>query len=121
MNLLWFVLAGVWLAIGYAIAGLASILFILTIPLAVPAFRMASYVIWPFGRTVRRSPTAGKGSAIANVLWAVLLGWELALAHLFTGLLLCVTIVGIPAGLVNFKMIPLAFAPYGKVVVPIGK
>jgi uncharacterized membrane protein YccF (DUF307 family) len=118
VNVLWFVLAGFWLALGYIVAGVLAIVFIVTIPIAIPAFRMAAYVLWPFGRTIVPDPNRGAISIIGNVVWAVLLGWELALAHLITGVLLCVTVIGIPAGLVNFKLIPVAFAPYGKLIVP---
>jgi uncharacterized membrane protein YccF (DUF307 family) len=119
VNVLWLVLAGVWMAIAYAIAGVLCIVFIVTIPIAVPAFRIAGYVLWPFGRTVVKNPQRHAGlSAVANVVWIVLFGWWLALAHLLTGALLCLTIVGIPAGIVDFKLVPLAFAPYGKVIVP---
>jgi len=118
VNVLWVALAGFWLAIGYAIAGVLSIVLIVTIPLAVPAFRMAGYVLWPFGRVVVKAADAGAGSTAGNVVWAVLFGWWLALGHLIGGALLCLTIVGIPPGLVNFKMVPLAFAPYGKRIVP---
>ena len=118
LNVLWVVLAGIWMAIGYALAGVLCIIFIVTIPLAVPAFRLANYVLWPFGRTLVRAEAAGAGSAIGNVVWVILFGWWLALGHLFTGALVCLTIVGIPAGIVSFKLAPLAFAPYGKRVVP---
>jgi uncharacterized membrane protein YccF (DUF307 family) len=118
LNVLWFVLAGLWLAIAYAITALIALILIITIPLVVPAVRMAGYVAWPFGRTVVRAPSAGAGSTIANVVWAILLGWILALAHIVTAVLLAITIVGIPLAIVNVKLIPLAFAPYGKRVVP---
>jgi uncharacterized membrane protein YccF (DUF307 family) len=119
-NLLWFFLAGLWTAIGYVIAGALCIVLIVTIPLAVPAFRMATYVIWPFGRTVVKDPARGRLlSGGANLVWIVFFGWWLALAHLLTGALLCLTVIGIPLGLAQMKMAPLAFAPYGKMIVPV--
>jgi len=118
-NILWFVLAGFWLALLYAVAGVVACLLIVTIPFGIASFRLAGYVIWPFGRTVVWRREAGVWSAIGNVLWVVLLGWELALAHAVTGLLLCITIIGIPLAVANWKMIPLALLPLGREIVPI--
>ncbi|HEX2297686.1 MAG TPA: YccF domain-containing protein [Pseudonocardiaceae bacterium] len=117
-NVLWFLLAGLVLAVGYALAGLVSFLLIITIPFGVASFRLAGYVIWPFGRVVVNRP----GSApvlvfLANVLWLIFAGWWLALAHLALGVLLCLTIIGIPFGVASFKMIPLALVPLGRRVV----
>lgn len=119
-NILWFLLAGFWLAIGYAVAGLVAFILIITIPFGIASFRLAGYVIWPFGRTVVWQREAGLWSVIGNVLWIVVVGWELAIAHLVAGLLLCVTIIGIPLGVACWKMVPLALLPLGREVVPIG-
>lgn len=118
-NILWLALAGLWLAIGYVIAGVVAFVLIVTIPFGIASFRLAGYVIWPFGRTVVWKREAGVWSAVGNVLWVVLLGWELALAHAVTGALLCLTIVGIPLGIASWKMVPLALLPLGREVVPI--
>ncbi|HET7534129.1 MAG TPA: YccF domain-containing protein [Nocardioidaceae bacterium] len=119
-NILWFLLAGLWLAIGYAVAGLVAFILIITIPFGIASFRLAGYVVWPFGRTVVWQREAGLWSVIGNVLWIVVVGWELAIAHLVAGLLLCVTIIGIPLGVACWKMVPLALLPLGREVVPIG-
>lgn len=119
-NILWFVLAGFWLALGYAVAGIIAFVLIITIPFGIAAFRLAGFVVWPFGRTVVWRREAGLWSVIGNVIWILVLGWELALVHLFAGLLLCVTVVGIPFGIACWKMIPLALVPLGREVVPIG-
>ena len=118
-NILWFLLAGLWLAIGYAVAGLIAFILIITIPFGIASFRLAGYVIWPFGRTVVWQREAGIWSAIGNVIWVVVVGWELALVHLAAGLLLFITIIGIPLGVACWKMIPLALFPLGREVVPI--
>ena len=121
LNIIWLVLCGFWMAIAYAIAGLFCFLFfflVITIPFGIAAFRIAGYVLWPFGRTIERRGSAGVGSLIGNILWIIFLGWELALAHLFTGVLLCLTIIGIPLGLANFKIIPISLVPLGVQVVP---
>jgi uncharacterized membrane protein YccF (DUF307 family) len=117
LNVLWFLLSGVWMAIAYAVAGVIACVLIITFPIGIAAFRMAGYVVWPFGRTVVRAAAAGSGSVIGNVIWAVLFGWWLALGHVISGVLLCITIIGIPAGVVSFKLVPLAFAPFGKRIV----
>jgi uncharacterized membrane protein YccF (DUF307 family) len=118
LNVLWFLLSGLWLAIGYALAGLVLCLLIITIPFAVACFRLAAFVLWPFGRAVVRKADAGAPSAIANVIWFVLAGLWMAIAHLVLGILLCLTIIGIPLGLGNFKLAAVAIAPLGKEIVP---
>jgi uncharacterized membrane protein YccF (DUF307 family) len=121
LNIIWLVLCGFWMAIAYAIAGIICfVLFFLvvTIPFGIAAFRIAGYVLWPFGRSVERRQGAGVASLIGNILWIILLGWELALGHLVTGVLLCITIIGIPLGLANFKLIPISLVPLGVRVVP---
>jgi len=118
-NILWFLLAGLWLAIGYVVAGALACVLIVTIPFGIACFRLAGYVIWPFGRTVVWRRDAGVASGIGNVLWVVLFGWELALMHAVTGLLLCITIIGIPLGIASWKMVPLALLPLGREIVPV--
>ena len=118
LNVIWLVLAGLWLAIAYAFVGLIAFVLIITIPFGFAAFRIAAFALWPFGRRIVRRPEAGAPSMIGNVLWIILFGWELALAHLLTGIALCVTIIGIPLGLANFKLIPVSLTPLGTEIVP---
>jgi uncharacterized membrane protein YccF (DUF307 family) len=118
LNIIWLVLSGVWLAIGYAIAGLVMFILIITIPFGVQAFKLAGYALWPFGRTVVKKPTAGGGSVIGNVLWLVLAGWWLALSHLITAVALAITIIGIPLAIANVKLVPVALWPFGREIVP---
>jgi uncharacterized membrane protein YccF (DUF307 family) len=89
-------LAGFWLWLAYVVAGILACILIITIPLGIAAFRIAGFVVWPFGRTTVAKPTAGVGSFLGNIIWLILLGWELALAHLVTAFLLLLTIIGIP-------------------------
>ena len=119
LNVIWLVLEGFWMAIAYMVAGLVCFVLIITIPFGIAAFRIAGYVLWPFGRTVEHRPTAGVGSAIGNVLWIILFGWWLALAHLVAGALLCLTIIGIPLGIASFKIIPVTLVPLGTRIVPV--
>jgi uncharacterized membrane protein YccF (DUF307 family) len=117
VNIIWFVLAGIWLFIGYAFAALLCFILIVTIPFGVAALRIAFFGVWPFGRAVVPQPGKGLGSSLGNVLWFILGGWWLALMHLLTGLLLCLTIIGIPLGLANFKLINVSIRPFGREIV----
>jgi uncharacterized membrane protein YccF (DUF307 family) len=119
LNVIWFIFAGLWLAIAYAIAALIMFILIITIPFGVAALRIGIFALWPFGKTVIRRADAGAGSAIGNVIWFVLAGWWLILAHIVTGVLLCLTLIGIPLGLANFKLIPVTFRPFGRDIVSI--
>lgn len=118
LNLIWLVLAGFWLAVGYAIAGIICCVLIVTIPFGIASFRIAGYTLWPFGRTVVDKRTAGAGALLGNLIWIVFAGWWLALGHLTTGIALCLTVIGIPLGLANFKLIPVSLLPLGKEIVP---
>jgi uncharacterized membrane protein YccF (DUF307 family) len=117
LNIIWLVLAGFWLAIGYALAGLVMFVLIITIPFGIASFRLAGFVLWPFGRTVVPQHDAGTPSLIGNVLWFVLAGLWIAIAHVVTGIALCITIIGIPFGWANIKLALVALAPLGKEVV----
>jgi uncharacterized membrane protein YccF (DUF307 family) len=116
-NILWFVLAGLWLFLAYAIAAFFCFIFIITIPFGVAALRIALYGVWPFGRTVVPQAGKGAGSTVGNVLWFILGGWWLALVHIITGVLLCLTIIGIPLGLANFKLLTVSIRPFGREIV----
>jgi uncharacterized membrane protein YccF (DUF307 family) len=117
LNILWLVLSGLWLAIGYVFLGVLLCVLIITIPFGIACFRLAAFVLWPFGRAVVRKPDAGAPSTIANVIWFVLAGIWMAFAHVVLGILLCITIIGIPLGLGNFKLAAVALAPLGKEIV----
>jgi uncharacterized membrane protein YccF (DUF307 family) len=119
LNVIWFVLAGLWMALLYLLAALIMFILIITIPFGLQAVKLANFALWPFGRTLVTRPDAGAPSLVGNVLWLVLAGWWLALGHLLTGVLLCLTIIGIPLGLGNFKLIPVSLWPFGREIVPI--
>ena len=118
LNIIWLVLAGFWLAIGYVVAGIICCVLVVTIPFGIASFRMASYALWPFGRTVVDKPTAGAWSVIGNVIWVLVAGWWLALMHIVTGIAEAITIIGIPLALANWKMVPISLFPLGKQIVP---
>ena len=117
LNIIWFVLSGFWLWLAYTLAGIICCLLIITIPWGIASFRMASYAAWPFGRELVDKPTAGIFSFLGNVIWVIVAGWWLALTHVATGILLCVTIIGIPLGIANFKLIGVSLMPLGKQIV----
>jgi uncharacterized membrane protein YccF (DUF307 family) len=117
LNLIWLIFGGLLLALGYALAGVICFILIVTIPFGFAAFRMANYTLWPFGRTLVKKPTAGLGSAIGNVIWFILAGWWLALGHIITAIAMFITIIGIPLGLANLKLVPVSVAPLGREIV----
>ena len=118
LNVIWFVFAGLWMAIMYAFAALVMFLLIITIPFALQALKLAAFALWPFGRAVVRRPDAGAPSLIGNILWLLLAGWWLAIGHLITAIALAITIIGIPLALGNLKLIPISLWPFGREIVP---
>ncbi|QIJ64161.1 YccF domain-containing protein [Streptomyces sp. JB150] len=118
LNIIWLVLSGLWLCLGYFAAGLLLCVTIIGIPFGIAAFRIGVYALWPFGYTTAERRDAGAPSLVGNVLWLVLAGWWLALAHIATGIALCLTIIGIPFGIANFKLIPVSLVPLGREIVP---
>jgi len=106
------------MAILYFLAGLVCFILIITIPFGIASWRIAGYVLWPFGRSVVVRRDAGAMSLIGNILWIILIGWWLAIGHLTSGIALCLTIIGIPLGLANFKLIPISLIPLGVQIVP---
>ena len=117
LNIIWLVLAGFWLFLSYVAVGVVLCILIITIPWGIASFRVGLYSLWPFGREVVSKPTAGVWSFLGNVIWVVLAGWWLALEHIVTGVLLCLTIIGIPLGIANFKLVPVSLMPLGKDIV----
>jgi uncharacterized membrane protein YccF (DUF307 family) len=119
LNIIWFVVAGLWMAIGYVVAALICFVLIVTIPFGIAALRIAVFALWPFGKTVVKRADAGIGAGVGNLIWIVLCGWWLALAHLISGIVLCLTVIGIPLGLGNFKLIPVSLLPLGRDIVSV--
>ncbi|MGH3662448.1 MAG: YccF domain-containing protein, partial [Micromonosporaceae bacterium] len=93
-------------------------LLIITIPFGVASFRIANYTLWPFGRDLIRKPSAGAASTLGNVIWIVVAGWWLALSHIVTAIGQFVTIIGIPLGLANLKLVMVSLTPLGREIVP---
>lgn len=117
LNIIWLVLSGFWLFLGYAFAALVMCILIVTIPWGIAAWRIGVYSLWPFGRDVVDKPTAGGFSLLGNLVWVVLAGWWLAIGHILSAVALAVTIIGIPFAIANIKMVPVALLPLGKQIV----
>ncbi len=116
-NILWLILGGLAMAIGYALAGLVMFILIITIPFGIQSFKLAGFALWPFGRVMVEIP--GKGgclNTVGNVLWVILAGIWLALGHLFWALVLAITIIGIPSAVANVKLAGAALVPFGRTV-----
>jgi uncharacterized membrane protein YccF (DUF307 family) len=126
LNLLWILFGGLWMAVGWVIAAIVMAITIVGLPWTRTAFSIASYTLLPFGQkavsragyTGRQDIGTGPLGILGNVLWLVLAGWWLALAHLVTAIMLAVTIIGIPFAWAHLKLAGLALWPIGKVIVP---
>ncbi|WP_366180138.1 YccF domain-containing protein [Actinomyces timonensis] len=117
LNIIWVVFGGFWLFLSYIVAGVIACVFIITIPAGVACFRIAGYVLRPFGRQVVPSPGAGVLSGLSNVIWFLVAGLWLAIGHVATAFAQAVTIIGIPLAIANIKLIPITCFPFGKRVV----
>jgi membrane protein len=118
LNVIWVVFAGFWLWLGYLLAGIVACIFIITIPAGVACFRIAGYVLWPFGRQVVTTPGAGVMSGLSNIIWFLVAGLWLAVGHVLTACAQAITIIGMPLAIANIKLIPITCFPFGKRVVP---
>jgi uncharacterized membrane protein YccF (DUF307 family) len=118
LKVLWLPLCGIWLAALYALVGVLQCVGVITIPLGIQSLKIASYVIWPFGRSVSKRQSLSGLQTIGAVWWFITTGIFATVVHVVVGVVLCVTIVGIPVGLATFRLIPLVVAPFGKIVGP---
>ncbi|EAY57119.1 MAG: hypothetical protein UBAL2_80490401 [Leptospirillum rubarum] len=119
-NIIWVLFGGLFMAIGWALAGIFSFITIIGIPWGIAAFRIASFSLWPFGREmVDRKQGVGMKTAslLGNIIWIVLCGWWIALGHLISALLCAVTIIGIPFAWQHIKLAALSLTPLGKEIV----
>ncbi|HEX3647887.1 MAG TPA: YccF domain-containing protein [Pseudonocardiaceae bacterium] len=119
LNIVWLVFGGLVLALGYAVAGIICCILVITIPFGIASFRIASYALWPFGRTVVDRRDAGVASAVGNIIWIIFAGIWICIGHLVAGAALCLTVIGIPLGLAHFKLVPVSLAPLGRQIVPV--
>jgi uncharacterized membrane protein YccF (DUF307 family) len=119
LNILWLLLGGLVLALGWLLAAVVMFILIITIPFGLQALKIAGFTLWPFGRTLVKRPDAGAASAIGNVIWFILAGWWLAIGHLVAAVALAITIVGIPLAAAHIKLIPISLVPFGRDVATI--
>jgi uncharacterized membrane protein YccF (DUF307 family) len=117
LNVVWLLFGGLWLALGYLLAALICFLLIITIPFGFAALRIASYALWPFGRTIVDKPGTRPGALIGNIVWVILFGIWLAIGHLVSAVAMALTIIGIPLAIANLKLIPVSLLPLGKEIV----
>ena len=126
LNVLWVVFGGLWMAVAWVIAALIMAITIIGLPWARAALSIAEYTLLPFGsKAVSRAEYLGRSDIgtgplglIGNLIWLILAGWWLALAHLGTALLLAITIIGIPFAWAHLKLAGIALWPIGKMIVP---
>jgi uncharacterized membrane protein YccF (DUF307 family) len=119
LNIIWLIFGGLWLALGYLVAALVCFVLIITIPFGIASLRIASYALWPFGRTIIDKPGTRPLALAGNIVWVVLFGIWLAIGHLVTAVAMAMTIIGIPLALANLKLIPISLVPLGKEIVPV--
>lgn len=119
LNVVWLIFGGLWMAAGYLVAALVCFLLIVTIPFGFASLRIASFALWPFGRTIIDKPTAGTATLLGNVIWVALFGVWLAIGHLVSAVAMALTVVGLPLALANLKLIPVSLMPLGKQIVAI--
>jgi uncharacterized membrane protein YccF (DUF307 family) len=119
LNVIWLILSGFVMALAWLLAGVLMCILIITIPFGIQAFKIAGFAFWPFGRVLVKRADAGVPAAIGNVIWFVLAGWWLALAHLIYAVLFAITIIGLPLAAGHFKLIGISLMPFGREVVPI--
>lgn len=120
LNIIWVLTAGLWLWLGYILAGIIACIFIVTIPFGVASFRIANYVIFPFGREAVQVRPLGAVGTLGNVVWFLIAGLWLAAGHVVTALAQAVTIIGLPLAWANLKLIPITCFPFGKEIVTTG-
>lgn len=118
LNVIWLLLAGLWMALGYLVAALVMFVLIITIPFGVQSLKLAGFALWPFGRSAVKAPGHSGASTVGNILWLLLCGWWLALGHLVTAFFQAITIIGLPLAVANVKMIGMTLTPFGREVVP---
>lgn len=127
LNVLWVVFGGWWMALGWLLAALLMAITIIGLPWTRAALNIARYTLLPFGyQAVSRTEYTGREDlgtgplgCLGNVIWLLLAGWWLALAHLITALALAVTLIGIPFAWAHVKLAAIALWPIGKMIVPI--
>ncbi len=115
-NILWVILGGLETAIAWGSVGIVLCITIIGIPFGLQCIKMAGFVVWPFGREVKRDK-GGAGRFLINLLWVIIFGLVLAISHIIVGVVFAITIIGIPFAKQHFKMVGIAFAPFGTTII----
>ncbi len=114
-NILWLIFGGFFTGLGYIIGGLGLCLTIVGIPFGIQAMKLGVATFAPFGKELVEEPDANSVlRVILNIIWIILFGWEIAVAHLVSAVILAITIIGIPFALQHIKLIPMALLPLGR-------
>lgn len=114
-NIVWFLCAGLLSFIGWSLAGIILCLTVILIPFGLQCFKIAGFGLFPFGKSI--SPSSNVSSLIFNIIWILAIGWELAVIHLASAFLLCITIIGIPFTLQSIKMAGISLFPFGITII----
>ncbi|WP_019803977.1 YccF domain-containing protein [Streptococcus mutans] len=114
-NIVWFLCAGLLSFIGWSLAGIILCLTVILIPFGLQCFKIAGFGLFPFGKSI--SPSSNVSSLIFNIIWILAIGWELAVIHLASAFLLCITIIGIPFALQSIKMAGISLFPFGITII----
>ena len=115
-NILWVLLGGLETAMAWVVVGIILCITIIGIPFGTQCIKLAGFIVWPFGRDVKRAK-GGAGRFILNLLWVIIFGLVLAISHIVTGIVFAITIIGIPFAKQHFKMVGIAFAPFGTTII----
>ncbi|GAA2540772.1 YccF domain-containing protein [Mycolicibacterium diernhoferi] len=118
LNVIWLIFGGLWLALGYFLAGIICFILIVTIPFGFAAFRIGLYALWPFGYKVVDKPGVRPGATVGNIIWLLVAGIWLAIGHVLSAIAYAITIIGIPLAIATIKLIPVSLMPLGKEIVP---
>jgi uncharacterized membrane protein YccF (DUF307 family) len=119
-NIIWLIFGGIIIAIEYLVGSIILMITIVGIPFGLQTLKMASLALWPFGRdTVVQQGSSGCLYIFMNILWLITGGLCIAITHAIFGLILCITIIGIPFGLQHFKLTAIALSPFGREIVSI--
>ena len=117
-NVIWIVFGGIFIAIEYVIASIGLMITIIGIPFGLQSLKLSEMALLPFDKkAVSNKTTSGCLALIMNIIWFFIGGLPIALTHLFFGILFYITIIGIPFGNQHFKLMKLAFVPFGKVII----
>lgn len=117
-NILWLLFGGLLSAFGYIVGGFVLCCTIIGIPFGLQCFKLAGFILWPFGRmAVSTSASGGCLAVLLNIIWILCGGIWIAIVHVAFGIFLAITIIGIPFARQHFKLVEISLAPFGKTIV----